>query len=532
MSESYDTVVAALTERGATSKDVRPNRSMWQCPAHPDNNPSLEVKYKDGKTILACYAGCHTDDVVTALGLRMSDLFDGELSPNVRVKETLVRSYLYETRWGAPYFYVDRYFPKTFRQRMPGVEPARDLGDRQSVRDLGLARDMPPVVYHYPRVLRSLKQEPTEVWWLDGEKDVETAEKHGLVATCAPGFAKWDPRYASELKGAGATGVVIVVDQDKEKPDGTLGAGQQAAVKARLGFRSVGLPVRVVSPCMGKDLTDHFAAGCTVDDFQPDPSLVIRPRGLTAAALMQATFDPVVWAVEGVIPTGLTILAGAPKCGKSWVSLDVAAAVAAGGRALGGLRVAQGSVLYLAREDTYRRLQSRLRLLMGGADDIPKGLEVVPNEVEWVGGEEGLANMTEWADEQGDARMVILDTLAKVEPEMGEDGRRGAYSGNYSMMARYKNWADLHNCSVVMVHHDNKTKPDKTDGWMDDPFTAISGTRAITGAADTVLFLETKRFSDEGRLHITGRDVGEQSVEMKKHGPLWNVFGIVKGVTD
>jgi RecA-family ATPase len=236
---------------------------------------------------------------------------------------------------------------------------------------------------------------------------------------------------------------------------------------------------------------------------------------------MGKEFQPVVFAVDKILPPGLTIFAGSPKAGKSWVSLDLCIAVAAGGPALSGLRTQQGSALYLAREDTYRRLQSRIALIMGGTMEAPKALEIIPAEQDWVGGEEGLANLTEWAEEVGDPRLVVLDTLAKIEPDMGEEQRRGAYTGNYAMMARYKQWADRHDCAVLVVHHDRKTATGRDGGTKDDPFTRISGTRGLTGAADTLWFLESIRGEGRGELHITGRDVVEQSIELHKAGPIW-----------
>jgi len=519
---AYDRICTALDMNGSKSSDRRQHHVMYQCPAHPDNNPSLGVDDRGDKVMVRCYAGCHVDDVVAALGMELSDLFDGELDAFAN-KGQLVRSYLYEKPNGDPWFYVDRYFPKTFRQRLPGADPVVNLGDREEARRLGL-KGRGAIFYHAPRVMRELRKPDADgvVWWLDGEKDVETAERHGLLATCPPGFAKWEPSYADRLKALGAKTIVLVVDQDKEKPNGTLGAGQQAAIVTRAGFRSVGLKVKVVAPCMGKDLTDHFNAGCGVDDFQPEPTVYVRPRGMTATALMEKDFEPVAFAVNKILPAGLTICAGSPKVGKSWLALDMCLAVAAGGPTLSTLQTTQGSALYLAREDTYRRLQSRMGLLLGGElDKVPSGLEVIPADEEWAGGEEGLANLTEWADEVGNPRLVVIDTLQKVEPDMGEDARRGggAYSGNYTMMARYKNWADEHNCAVLMIHHDRKQQAGEGNG---DPFTRISGTRGLTGAADTLWFLEKQRESREGTLHITGRDVAEQALSMMKSGPLWN----------
>lgn len=515
MSESFERVRDLLVNHGSKIADNRQTHFMAQCPAHPDNNPSLGVDDRGDRIMVRCYAGCHTDDVVRALGLELSDLFDGDLTSRPSNYGQLVRSYLYERTNGEPWFYVDRFYPKTFRQRLPDVQPVRDLAEREEAKRLGL-RNRPPILYHAPRLYRALKAGGATIWFLDGEKDVETAERNGLVATCPPGFAKWDSKYADFLRDAAE--IVLVVDQDKEKPDGSLGAGQANAVAARNGFRSVGVKVKVVAPAVGKDLTDHFHGGYGVDDFVPEPTIYTRPRGLTAKALMEKEFEPLSWAVNGLIPAGLTILAGPPKKGKTWLGLDFSLAVACGGPACSMLATTQGSVLHLAREDGYRRLQSRIDILMGGSP-APAGLEVVPTEEDWAGGEQGLANMTEWVEEVKNPRMVVIDTLAKVEPEMGEQGRRGAYAGNYSMMARYKEWADLNNVAVVMIHHDNKTKVDDTT----DPFSRISGTRGLTGAADTLMFLDPKKGTREGTLYVTGRDVEDMEIELVRSGPMWRV---------
>jgi hypothetical protein len=528
VSAAYERVTETLIAHGSKSRDVRENRAMWQCPAHADNNPSLEVKAKHDKVILACYAGCQTDDVVQALGLEWKDLFDGELpARSTSPYGVLVRSYLYEKVNGDPYFHVDRYFPKTFRQRLAGVDPVHDLSERDAAKRLGLSGQVRPIIYHAPRVWRALQGGEATVWWLDGEKDVERAEKEGLVATCAPGFAKWDEAYATFLKDAKE--IVMVVDQDKEKPDGSLGAGHLAAMEARAGFRSVGLHVRVVKAAVGKDFSDHFDAGYGLDDFTVDTNLAARPRGLLANVLANMEFEPIRWVVQDILPSaGLTIFAGSPKIGKSWVCLDMAASVAGGQNALGGtLRTTGGNVLYLAREDSYRRLQSRLAYVMGGdLDAVPPTLELVPQDVPWIGGEEGIGHLTEWAEEAEDPRLVIIDTLVKLEPEMGEDRRRGAYQGNSHMIGRYKQWADTFNVSVFIVHHDSKVGAREKSGMENNPFLKISGTQGLTGAADTLWFLETERGTGEGELHITGRDVVEQSLPMRKHGAVWAAFGI------
>ena len=66
--------------------------------------------------------------------------------------------------------------------------------------------------------------------------------------------------------------------------------------------------------------------------------------------------------IEDMVPQGLTILAGAPKSGKSWLALDMGLAVAAGEPLLGKETIGCG-VLYFALEDRDSRLQKRLHLI-------------------------------------------------------------------------------------------------------------------------------------------------------------------------
>ncbi|MER5783895.1 AAA family ATPase [Streptomyces mobaraensis] len=86
----------------------------------------------------------------------------------------------------------------------------------------------------------------------------------------------------------------------------------------------------------------------------------------TADELMAAEFPEPRWAVPGIISEGVNLLAGPPKVGKSWLSLGLALAVAAGGQAMDTVPVEGGPVLYLALEDTPRRLQTRMRKILGG----------------------------------------------------------------------------------------------------------------------------------------------------------------------
>src|SRR5689334_9846002 len=79
----------------------------------------------------------------------------------------------------------------------------------------------------------------------------------------------------------------------------------------------------------------------------------------SAADLLAKEFPEPKYAVDGILPEGLTVFVGKPKLGKTWCVLGIAVAVASGGCALGSIPVEEGDVLCLGLEDGARRMQSR-----------------------------------------------------------------------------------------------------------------------------------------------------------------------------
>jgi DNA primase len=58
-------------------RKVGAHRFAARCPAHDDRRPSLSIAEGDGgRVLMYCHAGCDTGDIVKALGLDMTDLFD------------------------------------------------------------------------------------------------------------------------------------------------------------------------------------------------------------------------------------------------------------------------------------------------------------------------------------------------------------------------------------------------------------------------------------------------------------------------
>jgi hypothetical protein len=82
MSAAVDRVLGALRQRGIEAKPSGAGKWQAKCPCHKDQNPSLSIgEGEGGKALLKCFGGCPTLDIVNALNLRMSDLFDTPARP-------------------------------------------------------------------------------------------------------------------------------------------------------------------------------------------------------------------------------------------------------------------------------------------------------------------------------------------------------------------------------------------------------------------------------------------------------------------
>ncbi|ARU53450.1 hypothetical protein CBR64_20460 [Cellulosimicrobium cellulans] len=233
----------------------------------------------------------------------------------------------------------------------------------------------------------------------------------------------------------------------------------------------------------------------------------------TAESLMATDFPAPKWAVHGLIPEGLTLLAGAPKLGKSWLALGLGITIAQGGDALDAISTTQGDVLYAALEDTPRRLQSRIAKMVEGPAParltITTALPEMPYAVDLIAG---------WLDDHPDARMVVVDVLGKIRPATGANTDR--YENDYRVIGALKRLADAYSVAVVVVTHVRKM----TDG---DVFNTVSGSTGLTGAADTTVVLQRSRNESGGVLHITGRDVeeSEYAVSFNPERGEWTLDG-------
>jgi hypothetical protein len=239
---------------------------------------------------------------------------------------------------------------------------------------------------------------------------------------------------------------------------------------------------------------------------------------MSARAIMALELGDEKWALPGIVPTGLNVLAGKPKTCKSWLAMLFAIAVASGVSALSAVPLSPGEVLFLALEDGPRRLQKRLAKLLASLDmaEAPVGLTFATT---WDKLSEGAdTKLREWLAEHPSTRLVVIDTLARLRPSRAGSG--SAYLDDYSHLTELKTVADECDIAMLLLHHLRKMSSA-------DPFDTVSGTLGLTGAADGIVILRRERGRHDACLSVTGRDIEERELAIRWDSTtaLWTLLG-------
>lgn len=232
------------------------------------------------------------------------------------------------------------------------------------------------------------------------------------------------------------------------------------------------------------------------DEFRRQTLAALGLAGLEtmdAETLVNTPLASTPFVVSELIPQGLHIIGGAAKVGKSWLMLWLGLMIAKGAP-IWNYESKQGTVLYLALEDSYERLQRRLlditdegtpnlhcavtckTLADGFCEDIDKFMGANPN-----------------------TKLVIVDTFQKIRADVG--GNTNLYSNDYKELGVLKALASKHRIAIILVHHLRKQ-------GANDPVNTLTGSTGISGAVDSTFILQRdKRTENAATLFCTGRDI-------------------------
>ncbi|HZJ78750.1 MAG TPA: helicase RepA family protein [Clostridia bacterium] len=224
-----------------------------------------------------------------------------------------------------------------------------------------------------------------------------------------------------------------------------------------------------------------------------DPSYL---KTVSMSELFDTAYPSRLPIIDGLLYPGTYLFVGAPKLGKSFLMAQLAYHISTG-TPLWNFTIREGTVLYLALEDDYKRLQARLYRMFGAEGNENLFFSVSAGQLG-----NGLdEQLTRFMQEHPDTHLIIIDTLQKIR-EVGGD--RYSYASDYEIITRLKNFADSYGICLLLVHHTRKQQAD-------DKFDMISGTNGLLGAADGAFLLQKeKRTSNNAILEVSGRDQQDQ----------------------
>lgn len=261
-------------------------------------------------------------------------------------------------------------------------------------------------------------------------------------------------------------------------------------------------------------LTDAEKATLLNQHATRNPGATTTPLIVESFAdLVALDFPPQRFLVDGLIPAGqLVMLGGRGKAGKSWLILQLIAAVDRGGQFL-GRATTPGRVLYLALEDGRRRMNQRPRVMRWTPSErVDIGFKVD----KFDSGGQGLAHVRD-AIATGRYDLVVIDTLVKTLSAAADE------NNNPQMAAICNDLADMAHDSgacILIVHHTSKQT-------VENPFDALRGASAIRDAYDVGMMLVRKHGEKEATLHAEARDFDLPDITIRQvdGGAGWEYVG-------
>lgn len=523
------------------------------CPFHHEKNPSFWFNTQNG--MWKCEAGCGSGNATTFLArienienaeawaklcaLAGVDTHQQDITPCAKLPMTIEA---YAAAKHLPLAFLTQLHIETRRDEY-GLEyvaiPYYDSDgtccatkrryNPQNKQRFGWDKGGKPILYG---VWQDIFKKSKTVVLVEGESDAQTLWWHGISALGVPGASNfqsdWTFRYIGERT------VYIHVEPDK---------GGETFRKKTLnklydgGFKgnAYTFGCSVIDGC--KDPSDMFVRlgdgfrerfeellrGATKVDLAAEclrisPAVETKPLEkklkklvtYKASDLYDMRLEPPPIIVRGMIPSGLTVLAGAPKRGKSWLALELGICVARGDDFL-GMKTTQGDVLYMDLESSQYRVKNRLQKLVPGRP--PDALQI-SHEAERLDGDL-LAQLEGWCADVAHPVLIIIDTLGRVKG--GSKRGENAYEADTRIFGQLQKFAQNRKLAVVCVHHLRKSKD--SDDW----YERISGSNGLTGVADAVLSLGGKRGEEDSTLSISSRDFDDAELILAFNEGVWTL---------
>ena len=214
-------------------------------------------------------------------------------------------------------------------------------------------------------------------------------------------------------------------------------------------------------------------------------------NGVDMRSLMTEDIPPLKFAVKPILPEGLVCIAGRPKAMKSWQMLKLCFCVENGLNYLGH-EVEQGNALYLALEDSKRRLKERtFKLKHNDVQNFPT------TDIEAPYLNNGLEeDLQRWIDGVKNPKLIVIDTLARVKQRVSGFNKGTAYDQDNELLRRIQQLAITNGVCIAFITHLSKAQQDYS-------FDKITGSVGLQGMTDAMWLID--RGDNSPNASITGR---------------------------
>ena len=218
-------------------------------------------------------------------------------------------------------------------------------------------------------------------------------------------------------------------------------------------------------------------------------------NGINMRSLMTEDIPPLKFAVKPILPEGLVCIAGRPKAMKSWQMLKLCFCVENGLNYLGH-EVEQGNALYLALEDSKRRLKERtFKLKHNDVQNFPT------TDIEAPYLNNGLEeDLQRWIDGVKNPKLIVIDTLARVKQRVSGFNKGTAYDQDNELLRRIQQLAITNGVCIAFITHLSKAQQDYS-------FDKITGSVGLQGMTDAMWLIDRGDNSPNASITGRGRDI-------------------------
>jgi DNA primase len=536
------------------------NSYQCLCPAHSEDDPSLSVTLgENGKVLLNCFAGCRYEDILTAIkdkgytditditgapksfvqssvkpvtsavtsvginsnneGVKLQDNDENKAlklwNDSVDISDTSAETYL-ENRGIDTSFIKDldndvlRYNPSLYYDKKTRIIPGlvakitdkdgefmaihrifltsagKKFNLKSSKKSLGPLKG--GTVQLTPFKKKMIICEGIE----DALILMQCCTDYGVCCFLGSNVPEL-PDFVEE--------VIIAADDDI--------AGQKHARKIKKILQEADKAVGICFPLEGKDFNEYylkdrdvFKINDLIEKTICEVSNYIAKKTPASIAFKYPSQEQEFF-IEGLLPVGgVSILAGHPKVGKSWMALDFAISIAKQTNILGDLKTKKAGVFLCSFEDSRARLEKRYHKQSN--ETPPDGFFIKTQNKPFDQG--GLEEIKKELESSPEIKLLILDPFEKIRPQ--EQQGKNVYRVDYKDIGLLKDFAAEHEITILLVHHLRKNATGNS-------VTDLNGSAGLSGAVDTILVLTKDDVTHEHTLKVTGKDVEEQELELE-----------------